>query len=211
MNPLTEQFLNVPTGVFTHSDVAVALPGSDNSRHGKVKRALASTEIQGVRRGLYCLARPYRRYPVNVYALAQRVHGPSYVSMESALSYHGWIPEAVRVCTNASLGNGKEFRTPLGVFSYERVPQRVFYAGVQRLDEGEHGVALMATPAKALADYYYVRRPSWKTIHDAAGSLRIEPEDLSEVTTDEIDELAENYRNRRVLDFLADWKAALGS
>lgn len=198
-------------GVITHSEVTVALQGSDDSRHGRVKRALASKEIQRIRRGLYCLARPYRRYPINTYALAQRVYGPSYVSMESALSYHGWIPEAVRVCTNACLGNAKEFRTPLGVFSYERVPQRVFYAGVERLDDGDHVVTLMATPAKALVDYYYVRRPSWTTILDAAGSLRIEPEDLGNVTRAEIDELSANYRNRRVLAFLADWRAALGS
>lgn len=198
-------------GVLSHSDVAVAIQGSDDSRHGRVKRALAGNEIQTVRRGLYCLARPYRQYPINVYALAQRIYGPSYVSLEAALSYHGWIPEAVRVCTNVCLGNPKEFRTPFGVFTYKRVPQRVFYAGVERLDDGEHGVALMATPAKALADYYYVRRPSWKTIGDAAGSLRIEPEDLGQVSAEEIDELAANYRNRRVLAFLADWKAALES
>ena len=209
MNPVTEQFLNAPAGVFTSEEVALSLSCTDDSRHGKIKRALASNEIQSVRRGLYCLARPYRRYPINVFALAQRVHGPSYVSMESALSYHGWIPEAVRVCTNASLGNGKEFRTPLGVFSYERVPQRVFYVGVERLDEGEHGITFMATPAKALADYYYVRRPSWTTIHDAVGSLRIEPEDLGEVSAEEIDELAANYRNRRVLAFLADWRSTV--
>ena len=209
MNSITEHFLNAPMGVFTHSDVAVAFQGSDDSRHGKVKRALASNEIQVVRRGLYCLARPYRQYPINVYALAQRIYGPSYVSLETALSYHGWIPEAVRTCTNVCLGNAKDFRTPFGLFSYERVPQRVFYAGVERLDDGDHSVTLMATPAKALADYYYVRHPSWKTIRDAAGSLRIEPEDLGQVSAEEIDELAANYRNRRVLAFLADWKAAL--
>ena len=209
MNRITEHFLNAPMGVFTHSEVAVAFPGSDDSRHGKVKRALASNEIQAVRRGLYCLARPYRRHPINVYALAQLVYGPSYVSMESALSYHGWIPEGVRVCTNACLGNAKDFHTPFCLFSYERVPQRAFYTGVERVDDGDHGVALMATPAKALADYYYVRHPSWKTIRDAAGSLRIEPEDLCQVSAEEIDELAANYRNRRVLAFLADWKAAL--
>ncbi len=209
MNIITEKFLDVPTGIFTSTDVALTFPGTDDSRHAKVKRALASKEIQGVRRGLYCLARPYRRYPINVYALAQRVHGPSYVSMESALSYHGWIPESVRVCTSTNLGSAKKFRTPFGVFSYERVPQRIFYTGVERLDHGEHGIAFMATPAKALADYYYVRQPSWTTIHDAAGSLRIEPEDLSEVSAEEIDELAANYRNRRVLAFLADWRATL--
>ena len=209
MNAVTEQFLNVPTGLFTHTDVALAMPGSDDSRHGKVKRALASGEIVSIRRGLYTLARPYRRYPINLYALAQRVHGPSYVSMESALSYHGWIPEAVRTCTNASLGNAKTFQTPIGRFTYERVPQRVFYTAVERLDDGDLGVALMATPAKALVDYYYVRRPSWSTIRDAAGSLRIEPEDLSQVSMAELDELAENYRNRRVLAFLADWKETL--
>ena len=110
-------------------------PGSEDSRYGLVKRALASGEIIRIRRGLYCLAPKYQKKGINLYALAQLVYGPSYVSLESALSWHGWIPEAVHAITGASFKKAKEFTTPLGVFRYDRVPQQVFYTEVERLTD----------------------------------------------------------------------------
>ncbi len=209
MNRLTEQFFQNPTGVFAFPEVSAALDASPFSRHGLVKRALAGGEILNIRRGLYCLAPRYQKRPVNPFALAERIYGPSYISMETALRHHDWIPEAVHVCTCASYGNAKEFNTPLGVFSYSRVPQRIFYAGVERRVEPDGNVFFMASPAKALADYFYVRRPPWKSIRDASGSLRIEEEEIHAVDADELSLLEENYTNRRVRHFLAGWREAL--
>jgi predicted transcriptional regulator of viral defense system len=208
---LTEQFLQSPTGVFTQSEVAVALNGSTYSRHGLVERALADGDILGIRRGLYCLEPRYWRRPVSVYALSQCVHGPSYVSMESALAHHGWIPEAVYACTCASYGNAREYRTPLGVFSYRRVPQRVFFEGVDRCVDPDGNVYFMASPAKALADYVYVHNPGWRRVDDAAASLRVEPEDWMAVDPEQLGALAQNYTNGRVRQFLAAWRESIAS
>ena len=95
MNRLTEQFFQAPTGVFTQSDVAVSVDGTDFSRHGLIKRAMAGGEILNIRRGLYCLAPEFQKKPISVYGLAEKVYGPSYIRTETALSYHGVIPEAV--------------------------------------------------------------------------------------------------------------------
>ena len=46
MNRLTEQFLGASTEVFTQADVAVAIDGTDFSRHGLIKRAIAGREIR---------------------------------------------------------------------------------------------------------------------------------------------------------------------
>ena len=53
MNKLTERFFDAPTGVFTFVESTVAIDGSDFSRHGLIKRAIASGEILNIRRGLY--------------------------------------------------------------------------------------------------------------------------------------------------------------
>jgi len=206
MNRLTERFFQAPSGIFSQAEVAVALDGSAFRRHALVKRALAHGEILGIRRGLYCLAPRFQKKPVSVFAAAQRIYGPSYVSMESALSYHGWIPEAVHSCTNASYGNAREFHTPLGLFVYCRVPQRVFYREVERLVDPSGNVFFMASPVKALADYVYVHQPDWNAIGDAAESLRIEPEDLTSASLAQMDELSRNYSNHRVRRFLESWK-----
>ena len=166
MNKVPERvFELLPWCHFTTQDLAALFPGSEDRRYGLVKRAVASGGIIHVRRGLYCLAPKYQKKSMNLYALAQHVYGPSYVSLESALSWHGWIPEAVHAITSASFKKSKEFPTPLGLFSYDRVPQEVFYTEVERLTDALGNVFLMATPLKALADYVYVRKRDLSLIH----------------------------------------------
>ena len=211
MNRLTEHFFEASPGIFTQAEVAVAIDGSDFSRHGLVKRAMAGGEILNIRRGLYCLAPKYQKKPISVYSLAQYIYGPSYVSLESALNYHGWIPEAVYACTCVSYRNAREFETPLGIFSYKRVPQNTFYAGVERSVDRNENVFFMASPAKALADYVYVHRLNWTGIDDAVASLRIEPDDLAGIKPQELSNLMKNYTNKRVKRFLVGWKEALDS
>jgi len=203
MNKVPERvFERLPWSQFTTQDLAVLFPGSKDRRYGLVKRALASGEIIRIRRGLYCLAPKYQKKSVNLYALAQHVHGPSYVSLESALSWHGWIPEAVHAVTSVSFKKSREFKTPLGVFSYDRVPQRVFYSEIERLADASGNVFLMARPLKALADYVYVRKREWAGIEAMASDLRIEPEELEQITGGMLDALSNNYSDSRVERFL---------
>lgn len=205
MNRLTEQFFRAPTGVFTQSDVAALVDGTDFSRHGLIKRAMSAGEILNIRRGLYCLAPEFQKKPVSVNSLSQRIYGPSYISMETALSHHGWIPEAVYACTCASFGNSKEFETPLGVFSYKRVPQHTFFLGVERRNDENGNVFFMASPSKALADYLYVHQLNWTRIDEPIGSLRIDEDELACVTAEELEALLSNYTNGRVKRFLIGW------
>lgn len=203
MNKVPERvFERLLWSQFTTQDLAVLFPGSEDRRYGLVKRALASGEIIHIRRGVYCLAPKYQKKSVNLYALAQHVHGPSYVSLESALSWHGWIPEAVHAVTSVSFKKSREFKTPLGVFSYDRVPQRVFYSEVERLADASGNVFLMARPLKALADYVYVRKRNWAGIEPVVSDLRIEPEELEQITGSMLDTLSGNYCDSRVKRFL---------
>ncbi|MEN6386040.1 MAG: hypothetical protein ABFD79_12705 [Phycisphaerales bacterium] len=210
MNKLTEKiFEKAPYGYFTNQDVVTLFPESEDKRHGLVKRAIAGDEIIHVRRGLYCLAPKYQKRNINLYSLAQHIYGPSYISLESALCYHGWIPEAVYTITSVSYNNSKEFKTPLGMFSYSRVPQKVFYAGVERLTDQTGDVFLMARPMKALVDYAYLYKKDWEGLKPASESLRIEPEEFESVTAEDFDMLIENYKSRRVERFLKGAKKEL--
>jgi len=205
MQTLTEILITAhPRCWVTAQDLAHYVPASNDVRYGLVKRAVAAGELVRVRRGLYCLAQAYRGTPLNLFALAQYIYGPSYISLESALSHHGWIPEAVYTITSTCLGESKTFRTPVGTFSYSTVPQNTLYAAVTRETNDVGGeVTLIARPLKALADYVYVYRKNWVTPEPALGSLRIDPEQLADVSPDDIDETMENYRSKRVLRFLS--------
>ena len=203
MNKLTEKiFENAPHGYVTSQDVATLFPGSKYKRYGLVKRAIASGEIIHIRRGLYCLAQKYQKKGINIYAFAQHIYGPSYISLESALSWHGWIPEAVYTLSSVSSGKSKEFKTPLGAFSYSRVPQKVFYTGVERFTDETGDIFLLANPLKALTDYVYVNKKDWSGLKPVVESLRIEPEEFESVTSEAIDMLIDNYVSRRVRKFI---------
>ncbi len=209
MNRLTKHFFHARSKLFTFSDAAVALGRSSQSRHGLIKRAIAAGDILKLRRGLYCLAPKYQQHRIDTYAISQHLYGPSYISFESALSYHGWIPEAVYTCTNACMKPSKELTTPLGMFSYKRVLQKTLYLGVEQCRDQQGNQFFMASPAKALADYVYIHKPNWKTIYDVINSLRIDIEDLNSVQPAELMALAANDTIGRVRTFLDLWERSL--
>lgn len=210
MNKLTEKIFEcIPHGDFTSQDVANLFPESENRRFGLVKRAISNGEIIHIRRGLYCIAPKYQKESINLYALAEHVYGPSYISLESALSWHGWIPEAVYAITSVSFKKSKEFKTPLGTFSYTRVPQKVFYVSVERMTDETGNIFLMASPMKALADYVYAYKKDWVGLEPVVKSLRIEQEDIEDVTAEELNMLITNYGSRRVQKFIKGLKKDL--
>ncbi len=113
---------NPKSDFFSSGELAIWQPGSDDSRYGQVKRAIASGEIEGIRRGLYILGPKHRRTSPHLFALAQHIYGPSYISCESALSFWGLIPERVYTTTSMTSKRSTEFQTPLGIFSFQHIP-----------------------------------------------------------------------------------------
>ena len=200
------------TGIFTLMELARWVGGSSNRRFALLKRALKSGEVIRIHRGLYCLGSKYLRQKPDPLVLAQRIYGPSYISLETALSYHGWIPEAVYAITGASMDRSREFETPLGQFSFTRIPQKVFYKEVTRVEKeggskNEQGFHisesfLMASPLKALADYVYAHRLDWISANPVIESLRVDESSLSGVKVETFDRLLANYSSRRVRRFL---------
>ncbi len=189
-------------GVFTQPEVACWVGGSPDRQYSLLKRALAAGEVVHIRRGLYCLATRYQQRKPDPFVLAQRLYGPCYVSLESALSHYGWIPEAAYAVTSTSLARSREFDTPLGRFSFSRVPQKTLFAEVQRIEGGDGSSFFLASPLKALADYVYVHQCDWDSAQPLVKSLRIEPDVLGELTAADFDRLLPNYASRRVRRFL---------
>ena len=211
MQRLTEMALEQSAGgVFTLPEVAYWGGGGSNRRFGLLGRALRAGEVVRIHRGLYCLADKYLRRKIDPLVVAQRIRGPSYISLETALSYHGWIPEAVYTVTSACMDRSREFATPLGVFSFTRIPQETFYTEVTRVEGAPGEAFLLASPLKALCDYVYARRLDWDSSRPVVGSLRVEEEDLATVKVDEFDRLVGNYSSRRVRRFLEGLRKDVG-
>lgn len=204
MQRMTELTLERTEGrVFTREQAALWAGDRGARLNALLKRAVASREIWRIHRGLYCLSDRYGRGGINPLELAQRIHGPSYISLETALSHHGWIPEGVQAVTSATLERSRTFDTPIGLFSFTRVPQRAFLSGVRRVSTEGRAAFFMALPLKALADYVYSRRCDWRSGAPVVESLRVEPESLAELTGELFDEVMSAYDPGRVHRFLA--------
>lgn len=209
MEKLIEKIIeNVSKDIFTDDIVLNLLSGSADSRYGIIKRAISKKEIIHIKRGLYALAKRFQRNTINLFELSQLIYGPSYISFESALNYHGWTPEAVYTVTSASSKNAKEFSTPFGLFVYKRIPFSVLLFGVERI-ESDQSNFLMANPWKALIDYVYVYRKEWQGIEPVIKSLRVEKESFENTDFDFLDEIKEGYKNFRVSKFIEGVKKDL--
>lgn len=207
MNRLTKHIIaHIPNPFFSVKEIVTLEPSSDDVRYALVKRAIADGDILKIKRGLYTLSQLYRKTGINPLSAAQLIYGPSYISLESALSVHGWIPEGVRDITCVTLRPPKEFDTPIGHFSYVRIPQKILYAGVSRSTDNEEQCWLIASPLKALSDYVYCHKLNWTSKDPLIESLRIEEDQLSEIPQADFDELEKNYSSRRVQRFLAGLK-----
>jgi hypothetical protein len=203
MKALTEQVITrLHKPFFSRTELDVWVKGSVHRRDALLRRAMAAGEVARIRRGLYVVCPPYAKQKPDPLVLAQHVYGPSYISMESALAFHGWIPEAVYTVVSVSLNRSRIFDTPVGRFEFVRIPQRTFYSGVDRIELPEmSGTVFMANPLKALADLVYARRLD-EMPETLLNSLRIDSESLEAVTVAQVDELAGNYPVERVERFL---------
>jgi len=200
------------TGVFAYCDALVWLGGTRNSVRCRIMRAIDSGDILPIRRGLYCLAPRANRRAVSRNLLANLIYGPSYISLESALSFHGWIPEAVHSVASVSLGRAKTVETPLGYFDYIQIKQTPLLAGVERIvgTDGAQGSFYMAKPLKALADVVAFRGFDWQGLRPVMECLRVEEDSLGIIESADFEELDGVYKSARARRFLAGLRKDLG-
>lgn len=120
--------------------------------YDKISELLKKGELAVVKRGVYMPGPNSKIKQPEKFLLANHLSGPSYISLESALSYWGMIPEKVYETTSVSLDKTILFKTPAGRFRYIKIPLPYYALGIQpiALTTAQH--ALIATPEKALCD-----------------------------------------------------------
>ena len=109
--------------------------------------------IQSIKKGLYVAgpALNVDRKP-EPFLLANHILGPSYVSVETALAYHGLIPERVYEIASMTTQAPRKFNTPLGTFTYTRLPLPYYAFGIRSEKLADDQYAMVASPEKALCD-----------------------------------------------------------
>lgn len=94
------------------------------------------------------------------YLLANAIYGPSYLSFDFALSYHGLIPEAVYTYTSATFQKKKEkkYHTFFGNYTYRDIPPKAFPYEIVIVEENNY-IYKIASAEKALCDKLYTMNP----------------------------------------------------
>lgn len=121
--------------------------------NAKVHALIKDGTLQSLRKGLY-IAGPALGIDIKPepFLIANHILGPSYVSLETALAYHGMIPERVFETGSMTTKSNRKFTTPLGVFTYTKLALPYYAYGIDSVKLADNQFALIASPEKALFD-----------------------------------------------------------
>lgn len=161
-----------------------------------IARLVNQGELIRLKNGLYLIEEKLwqegqKRVPYP--QVANSLYGPSYVSLEWALSFYGMIPERVFAVTSMTLGKKRDYTTPVGLFTYVPLSPKRYVPGVTLNREGSF---LIATKEKALADLVYMScrgLSKEEILIDLLESKRIERESLQKLDKTHLNEIAKSY------------------
>lgn len=159
----------------------------------QLTRWMASGKVVQLRRGVYVLAPPWRRVEPHPFLVANELQRPSYVSLESALSHYGLIPEAVPVTTSVTTGRPGTLDTPLGRFQYRHLHSDAFF-GYRRAPVLRDQQARVAVAEKALLDLAYLTAGGHAV--EFLESLRLDG--LDALRQDELRDLARRWDRPKI-------------
>lgn len=156
-------------------------------QRGKIARLLESGELILLRRGLYA-----SRRNLDPLCLAGSIYGPSYISFETALAWHGMIPERVTEILSTTIKRAASFENDFGHFRYLAIPKFIYPIGIHRMTDSDLPF-LMASPTKAIVDRI-AREAGFRSVADVARwwkAMRIEL--LSDLDHSQLQECADGY------------------
>ena len=142
----------LPLSIFSHEMLYALLEKSVNNVNDKISNLVKSGELIRLKKGFYTFSKAYLTRPIDLISVANTLYAPSYVSFDYALSFHAMIPERVAEITSATSKNEKLFDTPIGRFSYKKVPLQAYALGVDWFYDENDGGRFIATREKALCD-----------------------------------------------------------
>ena len=121
----------------------------------QLSRWVKAGRLLQLRRGLYALAPAWRKVEPHPFLTANRLQRGSYVSLQSALAFHGVIPEHVPVVTSVGPGRPETVRNPLGAFQFNHLAESLLF-GYTNVEVAPRQSAFLASAEKALLDLVYL-------------------------------------------------------
>jgi len=198
-----QKFGNIP---FNYTALAKMLHGYQ-SPYDKVSAMEKHGEIIRLKKGLYVVSDKISRKQISRELIANHLYGVSYISLETALSFYGMIPEKVHSVLSITTKRSKQFENPLGHFDFITVPTGYFPIGIRQQIVDNEFVFLIATPEKAICDLIlstpHLRLQSVHAVQVyLEDDLRIDFSVLQNIDKDIIRQCSETGKKKGELKFL---------
>jgi hypothetical protein len=114
-----------------NKDILYSLYGDLKFPENKIADLERKGFVVRIKRNLYVVSKRVHDQEISSELVANHLYGPSYVSLESALTHYGLIPERVYAMRSVSMKMRKNYDTPLGHFEFVKMPEKYFPIGVR--------------------------------------------------------------------------------
>lgn len=193
---LERELKKFPSRIIEHTTLSQILSNLGYNRiNDKIVQLKNKGVLTALKSGLYFYNPVYDEALVSKEIVANVLLGPSYISFDYALWYHGLIPESIETVQSATTKRSKSYSTPLGVFSYKQVKKELYNIALE-IHDSKGGNFIIASKEKALCDkVYYTKdipiRSKSAMFAFLEDDLRI---DLDELIESDIEVFQEYYK-----------------
>lgn len=152
MNYIDFKAKMTPFGLFTTAQAEMIFPGIS------VKNLYRWTEknyLVKLRNGWYAFADKIESGRYN-FIISNLIYQPSYISLETALSFYGIIPEAVVSTTAVTTLKTESYDNKAGNFSYRTINKNLYWGYERKYNEQLNRAYDIATPEKSIIDLLYL-------------------------------------------------------
>lgn len=141
--------LSIKTPIFSKNDIMLV---GGKLYDYQLTRWVKKGYLLKLKNGIYAFEKDFER--IKGEEVAAALYQPSYLSLESALSFYGFVPEMVYAHVSVTGKINRTFDNKFGHFIYRHLKSELFWGYREvRTDTGRY---LIAEPEKAVLDYLYL-------------------------------------------------------
>jgi len=184
---------------FNKKGVAMVLGKSDKNLDKTVQRFLDRKYLIPIKKGLYVSSNYLKNIKdktAYVEFLANKICYPSYISLEYVLAKNGIIPEIIHSITNITLKSTRVLSGELVYFVYSNIGESLFF-GYKTVVKGRYKIRIAST-AKALFDYLYLKRHLGNLKYELKEGLRINWDNLNREILKEFRKYVEFSKSKKM-------------
>jgi len=149
---------------FESGEVRIAFGEPRAQIEARLSRWVSNGKLVKLRQKKYLLPEKYRKNEPAAGYISNYLYGPSYVSLRTALSIYGMIPESVYIYEAVTTKKTASWNTSIGAFKYYSLKEKRFWGYTiypKIKDTNPQKNFMLAEPEKVFLDLFYLIKGEW--------------------------------------------------